>query len=118
MKLVVLHPESRTLTAVLSSISRKGLSSNERYEKMVTEGLEQLGLIKKIASPKGLFFFKTEKSNNFKAIDFAMEFLWNFHNVERRAVIDGKRHIFCYDSHFENGQKMVEIKEALKMRIV
>ena len=118
MKIITLHPESRTLLTVLRNIYRKGLPVNDRYEKIVIDGLEHLGLIKKVSSQKGLFFFKTEKSENFKAVDFAIEFLWNFHNVEKRTMINNKRFILCYDSSFETGQKLIEIKEAIKMKIV
>lgn len=118
MKFITLNPESRTLAAVLRNIYKKGLPSNDRYEKTVLEGLVELNVIKRVDSRKGLFFFKTEKSENFKAVDFAIEFLWNFHNVEKRTMIDNKRFILCYDSSFEPGQKLIEIKEAIKMKIV
>lgn len=118
MKHIFIHPESRTLLTVLRNVYRKGVPVNDRYEKTVMDGLEKLNLVKKVSSKKGVFFFKTEKSNNFKAIDFAIEFLWNFHNAEKRTIIDDQRYILCYDSYFENGQKLVEIKEAVKMKIV
>lgn len=118
MKLVQIELSSRTLISVLHSIYRKDLPINDRYEKTVMNGLIELQLVKKVISPKGLYYFKTEKSKNFKPIDFAIEFLWNFHNAKYRKMIDGMKYILCYDSTFETGKSLVEVKEAILKRIV
>lgn len=118
MKLIKVELASRTLISVLHSIYRKDLSTNDRYEKTVMEGLVELELVKKVVSPKGLYYFKTEKSKNFKPIDFAIEFLWNFHNARYRKIIDGVKYILCYDSAFDTGKSLVEVKEAILKKIV
>jgi hypothetical protein len=110
MKLHQIKAQSRTLSAVLHFIYRKDLSINDRYSETVIQGLLALELIKQYKS----HYFKTEKSKNFKAIDFAKEFLWTFHNTEYRHLQNNRRFILCFDTSFENGQKLVEIEEAIK----
>lgn len=110
------YSTSATLVAILAYIYRKEnlLSQCGRYAQKVIDGLVDLGLIKKVISKKGTFYFKTEKSENFKAIDFAKEYLWAFHNVSERSIKQGKRYILCYDNSLPNGRDMVEIEEAVK----
>lgn len=110
------HSEtSHTLDAVLAYIYRKEHALNRcgRYAENVIEGLLKLDYIKKVSSPKGTFYFKTEKSQQFKAIDFAKEYLWHFHNPEFKKIIHNKRYILCFDGDFENNSELVEINEAL-----
>lgn len=106
---------SATVAAVLTYVYRKEelLSQCGRYGESVINGLVELGLVKKVPSKKDIFYFKTEKSENFKAIDFAKEFLWAFHNASERAIKQGKRYILCFDESLPNGRDLVEVEEAI-----
>jgi hypothetical protein len=114
------YQTSATLVAVLAYIYRKEnlFSQCGRYANSVIEGLASLNLVKKVESKKGTFYFKTEKSENFKAIDFAKEYLWAFHNASERAIKQGKRYILCFDKSLPNGKDLVELEEAIKRNIV
>lgn len=111
---------SATMVAILVYIYRKEelLSHCGKYAQNVIDGLANLELVKKVSSKKGIFYFKTEKSENFKAIDFAKEYLWAFHNVSERLVKQGKRYILCFDKSLPNGRDMVEIEEAIKRKYI
>ncbi|MBW6487482.1 hypothetical protein [Sulfurimonas sp.] len=111
---------SATVVAILAYIYRKEnlLSQCGRYAQNVIDGLVDLGLIKKVISKKGIFYFKTEKAQNFKAIDFAKEYLWAFHNVSERLSKHGKKYILCFDSSLPNGKDLVEIEEAMKKNYI
>lgn len=113
---IITRKTSPTISAILAYIYRKDdlLSQCGEYAKKVIEGLEALNMIKKVSHNKGIFYFKTEKSESFKAIDFAKEYLWAFHNVSERSIIQGKRYILCFDSSLPNGRDMVGIEEAIK----
>lgn len=110
------YSTSATLVAVLAYIYRKEnlLSQCGRYANSVLDGLVSLNLVKKVQSPKGTFYFKTEKAQDFKAIDFAKEYLWAFHNASERAIKQGKRYILCFDKSLPNGRDLVELEEAIK----
>lgn len=114
------YSTSATLVAVLAFVYRKEnlLSQCGRYANSVLDGLTELGLIKQVNSKKGTFYFKTEKSENFKAIDFAKEYLWAFHNASKRTIKQGKRYILCFDKSLPNGRGLVEIEEAIKKNMV
>lgn len=114
------YSTSATLVAILAFIYRKEnlLSQCGRYANSVMEGLLSLNLVKKVQSLKGTFYFKTEKSKNFKAIDFAKEYLWAFHNTSERKIKQGNRYILCFDKSLPNGKDLVEIEEAIKKNIV
>lgn len=118
--ITVEYSTSATIIAVLAYIYRKEnlLSQCGRYAQNVIDGLIELELIKKVSSKRGIFYFKTEKSENFKAIDFAKEYLWSFHNVSERLTKQGKKYILCFDSSLPNGKDMVEIEEAIKKNFI
>jgi len=101
------------MNAILTYVYRKKFLQS-RYSERVILGLISLNLVKKVDSKKGIFYFKTEKSKDFKAIDFAKEFLWAFHNPDNRKDINGKQYIFCYDQEIESGRGLVLIDEAIK----
>ncbi|WP_294963409.1 hypothetical protein [Sulfurimonas sp.] len=107
---------SATVSSVLYYVYRKEdlFSQCGRYGEAVIKGLEELGLIKKVLSKKGTFYFKTDKSKDFKAVDFAKEYLWNFHNSIDRKITNGKKYILCFNKNIEAGHKLVEIDEAIK----
>lgn len=107
---------SATLAAVLAYVYRKDdlLSLCGRYGENVMVGLVDLGLVKKVDSQKGTFYFKTEKAENFKAVDFAKEFLWAFHNSLDRQIQNNKRLILCFDKEIDSGQGLVDIETAIK----
>lgn len=107
---------SATIAAVLYYVYRKHelFSQCGRRGETVINGLEELGLIKKVLSKKGTFYFKTDRSKNFKAIDFAKEFLWAFHNSLDRQIKNNKKYILCFDQEIETGHGLVEIEEAIK----
>lgn len=110
------HKTSSTLNAVLAFVYRKEhlLDQCGKYADSVIEGLQSLDLVKKVSSKKGIFYFKTDKAQNFKAIDFAKEFLWEYHNKELRCYQDNKRYIFCFDQALPKGKGLVEVEEAIK----
>ena len=114
------YSTSATMTAILAFVYRKEnlLSQCGRYASSVLDGLMSLNLVKKVESKKGTYYFKTEKSENFKAIDFAKEYLWAFHNTSERTIKQGKRFIFCFDKSLPNGKGLVEIEEAIKKNMV
>jgi hypothetical protein len=114
------YSTSATLVAVLAHIYRKEnlLSQCGRYAESVISGLCSLNLIKKVSSRKGTYYFKTERAQDFKAIDFAKEYLWAFHNVSDRAIKQGKRYILCFDDSLPNGMDLVELEEAIKKNMV
>ena len=107
---------SHTLDAILANIYQKhSLKSHcGRYADSVMSGIVSLGLVKKVVSKKGTYYFKTEKSKNFKAIDFAKEFLWFFHNSSLRVKKNGERFIYCYDEEIDNGSGLVDLEKAIK----
>ena len=107
---------SATIDAVLGYIYRKEdlLSRCGKYADNVIDGLVDLGLIKKVLSKKSTFYFKTEKAQNFKAIDFAKEFLWAFHNSLDRQIKNNKRFILCFDKDIKTGHGLVDIDIAIK----
>ena len=111
-----LEKRSATLDAVLAYIYRKEHLRNRcgRYAKSVIDGLEKIGLVKKVESKKGIYYFSTDKSRNFKAIDFAKEFLLAFHNTEFR---DGNK-ILVFDGDIPNGSGLIEVTEAIKQGYV
>lgn len=114
------YSTSATLVAVLAFVYRKEnlLSQCGKYANSVLDGLISLNLVKKVESKKGTYHFKTEKSENFKAIDFAKEYLWAFHNVSERSIKQGKRYILCFDKTLPNGRDLVEIEEAIKKNYI
>lgn len=114
------YSTSATLVAVLAYIYRKDnlLSQCGKYAQNVIDGLVNLGLVKKVSSKKGIFYFKTEKSENFKAIDFAKEYLWAFHNTSERTIRRGERCILCFDKSLPDGKALVEIEEAIKKNYI
>jgi hypothetical protein len=114
------YSTSATLVAVLAFVYRKEnlLSQCGRYASSVTDGLLSLNLVKQVQSKKGTYYFKTEKSENFKAIDFAKEYLWAFHNASERAIKQGKRYILCFDKTLPDGKGLVEIEEAIKKNYI
>ena len=111
---------SATIDAVLVFIYRKEelISQCGRYGETVINGLIELGLVKKVVSKKDTFYFKTEKSEAFKALDFAKEFLWAYHNIADRCYRNGKKHILCFDETLPTGRGFVEIEEAIKKNYI
>ncbi|MEA2098933.1 MAG: hypothetical protein U9P72_02250 [Campylobacterota bacterium] len=107
---------SVTLDSVLAYIYRKQdlMSRCGSKGDEVVKGLIDLGLIRKVISKKGTFYFNTDKSKNFKAVDFAKEFLWAFHNSIDRQIQNNKRYILCFDKDIETGQGLVDIEVAIK----
>ena len=107
---------SPTLDAVLAYVYRKEnlVKRCGRYADKVIDGLIDLGLVEKVLSKKGTFYFKTQKAKTFKAIDFAKEFLWAFHNTDFRKIINGKKYILCFNDDIEKGSGLIEINIALK----
>lgn len=110
---------SPTLLSVLYYVFRKEniykrISHHIVYSDAVMDGLVELGFLKKVISKKkGTFFFTTEKSKNFKAIDLAKEYLWAFHNSLKREKKEDKRLIYCFSNDIPNGKGLVEINEAI-----
>lgn len=111
---------SHTLDSVLGYIYRKQhlLDRCGKYATTVIEGLVDLKLVKKVLSKKGTFYFKTEKSENFKAVDFAEAFLWAYHNPLDRTTQNNKKLILCFDKDIEAGHGLVEIGDAIKKGFV
>ncbi|MFA6195267.1 MAG: hypothetical protein WC656_01330 [Sulfurimonas sp.] len=111
---------SATIAAVLAYVYRKEelISQCGRYGEHVINGLVELGLVKKVVSKKDNFYFKTEKSEAFKALDFAKEFLWAYHNAIDRRIQNGKKFILCFDATLPTGQGLVEIEEAIKKNYI
>ena len=106
---------SATLDAVLTFIYRKEiLLSNVRYANSVIKGLLDLNLVKKVFSKKGTFYFKTDKAESFKAIDFAKEYLWAYHNPIDRQLKNDRKLILCFDNEIKTGHGLVEIDKAIK----
>jgi len=118
--ITVEYSTSATLVAILAYIYRKDnlLSQCGRYAESVISGLCSLNLIKKVSSKKGTFYFKTEKAQDFKAIDFAKEYLWAFHNTSERTIKQGKRYILCFDKSLPNGRDLVELEDAIKKNYI
>ncbi len=110
---------SPTLLSILYYVFRKEniykrIAHHIDYSDAVVDGLVELGLLKKVISrKKGTFFFTTEKSKNFKAIDLAKEYLWAFHNSFKREKKEDKRLIYCFSNDIPNGKGLVEINEAI-----
>ena len=104
---------SHVLDSVLSYIYRKNIECG-RYGQRIIEKLQELNLVVMRSTKKGVFYFKTDKSKDFKAKDFALAYLWNYHNESHRKEVDGKKFILCFDSSLEDGSDMIEINEALK----
>lgn len=113
---ISIKKSSSTLDAVLAYVYRKQdlLSRCGNYTSTVINGLVDLGLVKKVTTKRDTFYFKTDKAQNFKAVDFAKEFLWAFHNSLDRQIQNGKRLILCFDEEIENGCGLVEVEEAIK----
>lgn len=106
---------SFTMSAILFYVYHKNKFGSYcgRYAQSVMDGLVGLELLKKVDSQKGLFYFKTEKSQNFKAKDFAIEYLWNFHNASRRKIINSKRHIYCFDESIDGGKGLIFVDDVI-----
>ena len=113
---ITANKSSSTLDSVLAYVYRKqDLSSRcGKYSDTVIDGLVDLGLVKKVTTKKDTFFFKTEKAQNFQAIDFAKEFLWAYHNSIDRKIQNTKRFILCFDKDLPDGCALVEVEEAVK----
>lgn len=111
---------SHTLDAVLAYIYRKEDLMNRcgRYADTVIDGLVDLGLLNKVISKKGTFYFKTDKAQGFKAIDFAKRFLWAYHNPLDRLIKNNKKLILCFDDEIKDGHGLVEIEFAIKKGFV
>jgi len=107
---------SATLDSILAYIYRKHdlLSRCGNYANKVIDGLVDLKLVKKVTSKKGTYYFKTDKSKNFKAKDFAKEYLWAFHNSLDRQIQNNKKFILCFDEDIEAGHGLVDIDTAIK----
>jgi len=117
---VQVKKSSHTLDSILASIYRKHdlLGRCGRYAETVINGLVDLQLVKKVISKKGTFYFKTDKSENFKAIDFAKAFLWAYHNPLDREIQNNKKLILCFDNEIKTGHGLVEIEIAIKKGFV
>jgi len=113
---VTAKKSSATLDAILGYVYRKKELLNRcgRYANSVIDGLCELGLLKEVQTKKDTFYFSTDKAKNFKAIDFAKEFLLAFHNSTERN--DEK--ILVFDSELPNGNALVEVTEAIKKGMV
>ena len=111
---------SPTLDAVLAYVYRKENLAKRcgRYADKVINGLIDLGLIEKVLNRKGTFYFKTQKAKDFKAIDFAKEFLWAFHNTNQREIKNGKKFIYCFDDSIKDGKGLIEINKAIKEGVI
>lgn len=120
LRYVTTSSPSATMSAILGYVYNKEelLSHCGRYAHNVIEGLVELNLVRKVISKKGTFYFKTDQSKNFKAIDFAKGYLWAFHNSLDRQIKEGKKYILCFDSRLKTGSDLVEIEEAIKKRYV
>jgi len=116
---ITAQKSSTTLDAVLAYIYRKENLKNRcgKYADMVINGLVELDLVKKVTT-KETFYFKTEKSKNFKAIDFAKEFLWAYHNTENRILKDGEKYIYCFDESIKDGRGLIQIENAIKRGVI
>lgn len=115
-KIISEATSSTTLSAILHYVYRKDDYIVGRYGDSVIEGLIKLELIEKVTTNKDTFYFLKDKS--MKAIDLAMNFLWNFHNVEERQEINNQLFIYCFDKSLPNGRGLVEIKKAIRQKIV
>lgn len=115
-----IEKHSPTVDAVLAYIYQKQdlLSRCGEYASRVIEGLVDLGLVKKVDSKKGTFYFKTDKSLGFKAIDFAKEFVWAYHNPTERTVQDNHKMILCFDNEIDSGHGLVDIEKAIRRAYV
>jgi len=100
---------------ILSSVLYKIYRKNGRcpYED-IGERLVDIGFLAKVDNN----YISTEKSKEFKAVDFAKEFLWEYWNKPNRKLIDSQRFIYCYSDKLPNGRGLVSIDEALAMKIV
>jgi len=107
---------SATLDAVLGYIycKKELLQRCGRYAEQVISGLCKLEIVKEVHTKKGTFYFSTEKAKNFKAKDFAREFLLAFHNPQYK---DGNK-ILVFDSQFPDGKALMEVEEAIRKGIV
>lgn len=110
------NKSSATVDAILAYIYRKNDLINRcgTYADRVIDGLIDLGLLKKVLSKKGTFYFKTDKAQNYKAVDFAKEFLWAYHNPLDRQEQNGKKLILCFDKEINDGHGLVDIELAIK----
>lgn len=108
---------SPVLSTILHFVYRK---ESQNFDDNIVDALVEIGYLKKVKAKDTsiVYYFKTKASEEFKAIDFAKEYLWNFWNPTERAVIDDKRHIFCFHSTLPNGRGLVEIGEAIKVGMV
>ena len=107
---------SGIIDSILALVFRKDCPNP--YGTTVVDGLIELGLLKKVVSQKGTFYFKTEKSESFTTNDLVVEYLWSYWNKDKREIRDNKRFIYCYSSKIETGRGLVEINEALEKGIV
>ena len=107
---------SATLDAILAYVYRKQelLKRCGRYAETVIDGLCELGILKKVQNKKGTFYFSTDKAKNFKAKDFAKEFLLAFHNPEYK---DGSS-ILVFDSNLIDGRQLLDVDEAIRRGLV
>jgi len=108
--------QSDTINSILALVYRKNCIN--RCGENIVDGLEKLGLLKKVISKKGTFYFKTEKSESFTTFDFAEEYLWNFHNPSKKSIVNNEKFIFCYSKKLSTGRGLVNIKEAIQDGIV
>ncbi len=114
------NKHSPTVDAVLAYIYRKQdlLSRCGKYAEKVIDGLVDLGLVKKVDSRKGIFYFKTDRATSFKAVDFAREFLWAYHNPTDRTIQNNHKMILCFDNEIETGHGLVDIDKAIRRAYV
>jgi len=107
---------SVTLDTILAFIYRKHemLARCGKKSEEIMEGLQKLGLVKKVQNKKGIFFFSTDEAKGFKAIDFAREYLLAFHNVEFRR---GNK-ILVFDSSLPEGRCLMDASEAIKQGMI
>ena len=116
MKFYYKKKVSQTLAVILTYVYRKndlksfcGHNSQEILNKLV-----EIGLLRVHSSKREIFYFLTEKSKGFKAIDLAKEYLWAYYNVDLHLRKNGKRFIFCFDQSLPSGKGLVEIAQAIK----
>lgn len=109
---------SPVMETILHFIYRK--KTKNFYDTKIVNELVELGYLKKVVSKDGLvFYFKTEKSRDFKAMDFAREYLWNCWNPTARKIdAEGNRYVYCYSDKVPSGKGLVPIDEAVKRFIV
>ncbi len=110
---------SPVLQTILHFIYRKK-KQKRTYDEKVVQDLIRLGYLKKVTSKDGVvYYFKTESSRDFTAMDFAREYLWEFWNKDKRKIdAEGNRYVYCYSDKVPSGKGLVPIDEAVKRFIV